>query len=107
MNLPVAGEDEYSDLDPETGIPSPELTSNGQQILSGLLDRCSALTGPDSKFTSLIDHLARLRADGYTKVMVFSQFRDTQVWLREQLAKESGDHLLGWTVRHGGLDIPS
>ena len=25
---------------------------------------------------------------------MFSQFRDTQVWLREQLAKESGDHLL-------------
>ena len=93
-DLPVTGEDEYSDLDPETGIPSPELTSNGQQILSDLLDRCRALTGPDSKFTGLIDHLARLRADGYSKVMVFSQFWDTQVWLREQLAKESGDHLL-------------
>ena len=93
-DLPVTGEDEYSDLDPETGIPNPELTSNGQQILSDLLDRCRALTGPDSKFTGLLDHLARLRADGYSKVMVFSQFWDTQVWLREQLAKESGDHLL-------------
>ena len=93
-DLPVTGEDDYSDLDPETGIPSPELTSNGQQILSDLLDRCRALTGPESKFTSFLDHLARLRADGYTKVMVFSQFRDTQVWLREQLAKESGDRLL-------------
>ena len=93
-DLPVTGEDDYSDLDPETGIPSPELTSNGQQILSDLLDRCCALTGPDSKFTGLLDHLARLRADGYPKVMVFSQFRDTQVWLREQLAKESGDYLL-------------
>ena len=26
--------------------------------------------------------------------MVFSQFWDTQVWLREQLAEEAGDHLL-------------
>ena len=93
-DLPVTGEDDYSDLDPETGIPSPELTSNGQQILSDLLDRCRALSGPDSKFTGLVDHLAQLRADGYTKVMVFSQFWDTQVWLREQLAKEAGDHLL-------------
>ena len=92
--LPVTGEDDYSDLDPETGIPSPELTSKGQQILSDLLDRCRALAGPESKFTGLLDHLARLRADGYTKVMLFSQFRDTQVWLRDQLAKESGDHLL-------------
>ena len=27
-DLPVVGEDDYSDLDPETGIPSPDLTSN-------------------------------------------------------------------------------
>ena len=93
-DLPVTGEDYYSDLDPETEIPSPELTSNGQLILSDLLDRCRALSGPDSKFTGFLDHLAKLRADGYAKVMVFSQFRDTQVWLREQLAKEAGEHLL-------------
>ena len=93
-DLPVTGEDDYSDLDPETGIPSPELTSNGQQNLSDLLDRCRAVSGPDSKFTGFLDHLARLRADGYAKVMVFSQFRDTQVWLREQLAKEAGERLL-------------
>ena len=93
-DLPVAGEDDYSDLDPETGVPSPELTSSGQQILTDLLDRCRSLSGPDSKFTGFLDHLARLRADGYAKVMVFSQFRDTQVWLREQLAKEAGEHLL-------------
>ena len=92
--LPVTGEDDYSDLDPETGIPSPELTSNGRQVLSGLLDRCRALSGHDSKFTGLLDHLARLRADGFAKVMVFSQFRDTQVWLREQLSKEAGKRLL-------------
>ena len=93
-DIPVVGEDDYSDLDPETGIPSPDLTSNGQRMLSDLLDRCIAVTGPDSKFNSLLDQLTRLRTDGYTKVMVFSQFRDTQVWLREQLAKGGAERLL-------------
>ena len=93
-DLPVVGEDDYSDLDPETGIPSPDLTSNGQRMLSDLLERCLAVTGPDSKFNNLLDQLTRLRADGYTKVMVFSQFRDTQLWLREQLAKGGVERLL-------------
>ena len=93
-DLPVTGEDDYSDLDPETGIPSPEPTSSGQRMLSDLQGRCRAQVGPDSKFVGFLDQLAQLRSDGYTKVMVFSQFRDTQVWLREQLAKEAGEHLL-------------
>ena len=93
-DLPVAGEDDYSDLDPETGIPSPDLTSDAQRMLSDLLDRRRARVGPDSKFIDFLDQFAQLRADGYTKVMVFSQFWDTQVWLREQLAKEAGEHLL-------------
>ena len=104
-DLPVVGEDDYSDLDPETGIPSPDLTSNGQQILSDLLDRCLTVTGPDTKFNSLLDQLTRLRADGYTKVMVFSQFRDTQLWLREQLAKRRRGAAACRTLRHGGLGI--
>ena len=93
-DLPVTGEDDFSDLDPETGIPSPELTSNGHQMLADLLERCRARTEPDSKFNSLLTQLTRLRAEGYAKVMVFSQFRDTQVWLREQLAKQAGESLL-------------
>ena len=93
-DLPVTGEDDFSDLDPETGIPSPELTSNGQQMLADLLERCRARTEPDSKFNSLLEELTRLRADGHAKVMIFSQFTDTQVWLRQRLAREAGGSLL-------------
>ena len=93
-DLPVTGEDDFSDLDPETGIPSPELTSNGQRMLAVLLERCRARTEPDSKFNSLLEQLTWLRAEGYAKVMVFSQFRDTQVWLRQQLAQQAGESLL-------------
>ena len=93
-DLPVGDEDNYSDLDPETAIPKPELTSNGQHMLKDLLDRCRAQVGIDSKFARLLAEIAGLRSKGYGKVMVFSQFRDTQVWLREQLANENGDFLL-------------
>ena len=93
-DLPVSDEDHYSDLDPETAIPRAELTSKGQRMLTDLLDRCRAQASLDSKFASFLAEIARLRTKGYGKVMVFSQFRDTQVWLREQLAKENGDFLL-------------
>ena len=36
-DLPVAGEDEFSDLDPELGVPDPALTSEGRQMLSDML----------------------------------------------------------------------
>ena len=94
IDLPVTGEDEYSDLDPETGIPNPGPSPRGQQMLFDLLDRCRAQVGLDSKFMAFLQQIAQLRADGYTRVMVFSQFRDTQIWLREQLAKEAGTFLL-------------
>ena len=93
-DLPVSDEDNYSDLDPETAIPKAELTSKGQGMLTDLLDRCRAQASLDSKFTSLLAEIAQLQSKGYGKVMVFSQFRDTQVWLRAQLAKENGDFLL-------------
>ena len=86
-DIPVIGEDDYSDLDPDAEIPTPSLSSNGREMLRELLLRCRALTDPDSKFSALIDQLNQLREDGYPKVMIFSQFRDTQVWLREQLAQ--------------------
>ena len=93
-DLPVSDEDNYSDSDPETAIPRAELTSKGQGMLTDLLDRCRAQASLDSKFTSLLAEIPQLRSKGYGKVMVFSQFRDTQVWLRAQLAKENGDFLL-------------
>ena len=92
--LPIADGDEYSDLDPETEIPGPQLTLAGQQLLSDLIERCRARPGRDSKFTTFLAELARLRTDGYAKVMVFSVFRDTQEWLREQLASEGEEGLL-------------
>ena len=92
--IPVEEEDNYSDIDPETGVPAPELTTDGQQMLSEMIEKCYSQTNTDSKYVSLLEQIDSLRSHGYAKVMVFSQFRDTQVWLREQLAKEVGNNLL-------------
>ena len=94
IETPEANGDEYSDFDPDTSPPLPEQSSESQRTLSSMLERCRSQTGPDSKFTSLLTQLERLRAEGFGKVMVFSQFRDTQIWLREQLASNGGDRLI-------------
>ena len=72
METPEANEDEYSDFDPDTSPPLPEQSSESQRTLSSMLERCRSQTGPDSKFTSLLTQLERLRAEGFGKVMVFS-----------------------------------
>ena len=63
-------------------------------MLSEMIEKCYSQTNTDSKYVSLLEQIDSLRSHGYAKVMVFSQFRDTQVWLREQLAKEVGNNLL-------------
>ena len=88
------------DFDPEAPLPAPELTPDGEKILTELLNRCQSQPGPDSKFEEFLVQLERLRQDGYQKVMVFSHFRDTQVWLRKQLARRGG------AVQLAGLSGP-
>ena len=88
------------DFDPEAPLPVPELTPDGEKILTELLNRCQSQPGPDSKFEEFLVQLERLRREDYHKVMVFSHFRDTQVWLREQLAQRGG------AVQLAGLSGP-
>lgn len=113
-DFPVTGEDDLSDLDPDAELPTPILRSKGREMLTGLLAQCRAVTVPDSKFSALVDQLEKLRADGYPKVMIFSQFRDTQVWLREQLARREMISLIAglsgsedWIYQpDGGVFVP-
>ena len=93
-DLPIGDDDSFSDVDPETKIPNPEFNSESRQALADLLVRCRDQIGQDSKFNALLRQLEGLREDGYMRVMVFSQFRDTQVWLREQLADEPMELLI-------------
>ena len=104
-DLPVGDEDNYSDLDPETVIPGPELTSKGQQMLTDMLDRCRAQASLDSKFTSLLAEIARLRSKGYGKVMVFSQFRGHPGVVARAIRERKWRFPASGTIRLRGLDI--
>ena len=86
--------DSYSDLDPDAAAPALELVAQEEQMLSSLLSRCKTHAARDSKFVEFLVQLTRLQEDGYNKVMVFSQFRDTQVWLRQHLAIQTDQGLL-------------
>ena len=77
-------EDDF-DFDPEAELPDIHLTPRSEEKLNDLIDRCQSGLDNDSKFREFLNQLARLRQDGHTRVMVFSQFWDTQEWLREKL----------------------
>ena len=104
-DLPVTGEDDYSDLDPETGIPSPEPTSSGQRMLSDLLDRCRARVGPDSKFIGFLDQLRPAssrwlyQGDGVLPVQGHPGMAAGAV------GESSWRAPARWTLRHGRLGV--
>ena len=108
-DLPDLSVESFSDLDPETDVPDPEITSAALPKLRAMLDHVSQVSGVDSKFNCLLEEIDQLRTDGYGKVMVFSQFWDTQEWLREQLAGDCDAAFLGglsgpvnWRLVSGG-----
>ncbi len=86
--------DSYSDLAPDAVTPALGLAAQEEQMLSALLSRCKIHAARDSKFVEFLAQRARLQEDDYSKVMVFSQFRDTQVWLRQQLAIQTDQGVL-------------
>ena len=81
-------EDGDFEYEPDEELPELNLTAGAQRLLDDLLARCRADDGDDSKFAEFRRQLARLRAAGHHRIMVFSQFRDTQVWLRQRLAAD-------------------
>ena len=86
-------EDDF-EFDPEAELPDIRLTSRSEDKLNDLIDRCQVGLDNDSKFREFLNQLERLRRDGHTRVMVFSQFWDTQEWLREKLK----GHLESYTL---------
>ena len=65
-----------------------------EKMLAELLALCQTQPIPDSKFEEFLVQLEELQKNGYHKVMVFSNFRNTQVWLRKQLAQRSNAYQL-------------
>ena len=99
-------EDDF-DFDPEAELPDIRLTARSEDKLNDLIDRCQVGLDSDSKFREFLNQLERLRRDGHTRVMVFSQFWDTQEWLREKLKGHSRKLHPRWTVGKRGLGVRS
>ena len=101
----------HSDLDsfvisnPEIDAPLPLVESSVESEIDSMLQLVGQLGDRDSKFESLIEQINELRAIGYEKIMVFSQFWDTQDWLRGQLAAAESIPIPRWSIRNAELDI--
>ena len=85
-----ADDEDVLDFEPEAILPQIVISPRGKLTLDDLIERCQSQLDTDSKFREFLDQSDKLRQDGYSKVMVFSQFWDTQEWLRSQLIKERG-----------------
>ena len=83
-------DEDVLDFDPESQLPDIALSSRGERALDQLIERCRIRPDSDSKYREFVRQLDTLRRDGYSRVMVFSQFWDTQKWLRDQLTVQQG-----------------
>ena len=78
--------EEQAEFDPEQELPNLGLTTSSFTLLEDMLSLCGEGSTVDSKFEEFQRQLRRLRREGHKRILVFTQFRDTQVWLREQMA---------------------
>ena len=75
----------------ETLPPSPlPLTSEQKSMLRQTIDKANDLPRSDTKRSALRRELETLRREGHQRIIVFTQFRDTQKYLIERLAGYPG-----------------
>ncbi len=67
-------------------IPAISLTSKQIHLLQRTVEAADRLSFTDSKFQKLRETLDSLYRQGHRRIIVFTQFRDTQSWLEHQLA---------------------
>ncbi len=93
-------DDELLDTDEAATLERDALVFEERSTIEALLARIKSLP-PDSKLQRLKRALADLRADGYTRVMVFTQYTDTMDNLREFLSRETDLKLMCYSGRGG------
>ncbi len=91
-------DDELMDTDEAAALEREALTFEERSSVEALLKDIEALP-PDTKLKELKPVLSELRAAGYSRVMVFTQYTDSMDFLREQL-QDTGLRLMcysgGW-----------
>jgi len=115
-DLPAASKAEEDALEDVTADEEPDAEEavarerEGLAVQEGaeietLLDNVRRLP-PDSKIEELKKVLAELRADGYTQVMVFTQYTDTMDFIRAELTRENDLRVICFSGRGGEIRDP-
>ena len=82
------------DVDDETildeTLPPLQLTTEQEAMLRQTITKADALRRNDTKHSALRQELETLRKEGHSRIIVFTQFRDTQKYLMERLAGYHG-----------------
>ena len=81
--------DDEVDDHPDTEDGAVPVVLNTRQIhrLQQNIDKAQALADSDSKFAVLVNTLDELQSKGHCRIIIFTQFRDTQAWLESKLSE--------------------
>ncbi len=71
--------------DDDEALPSFPLTADQKTALLSAASAADRLSRDDSKYAEFERQLNALRAGGHDRIIVFTQFRDTQIYLMERL----------------------
>lgn len=106
-NLPDDDDlEEHLDSDEAAQLETAALNREETADLKDLLQQVQALP-TDTKTQTLTHLIQNLRADGYTQVIVFTQFTDTMDFLRQELVDRLGVSILCFSSRGGEVPDPA
>ena len=95
--------DDEIDDDPDAPLPGANLTPKAMARLQQAARDAARLERRDTKFNELLKNLKALDRAGHRKIIIFTQFRDTMLYLQERLARR--EH--GLIVCLSGQDEPA
>ena len=76
--------------DPDYILPGATLTARQHALLVETKERAQQLARHDTKYQRLLQHLGRLEQGGHRKIIIFTQFQDTQDYLFDRLINRGG-----------------
>ena len=85
------GQLQWSDIDatedilPDETLPPMPLTSEQEDMLRQTIAQADALPRNDTKYAALLQELETLTGSGHRRIIIFTEYRDTQSYLQERL----------------------
>ena len=80
-----SAEEEPDVEDPDYILPGTTLTASQHALLVETKERAQQLSRHDTKYQRLLTHLGQLEQAGHRKIIIFTQFQDTQDYLVDRL----------------------